>query len=70
MLIQSGNSTFWMLNDILLVVKRGMKKYQKCYTFMDVSDAYYTTLVLDPRMKADILLGEYSNVEIWMLQRL
>jgi hypothetical protein len=42
-------------------VKEGMKKYQKYYTFMDVSDTYYTALVLDPHIKGDLLLAELED---------
>ncbi|KAK9327082.1 hypothetical protein V1520DRAFT_358308 [Lipomyces starkeyi] len=41
--------------DIALVVKNGMKKYENYYTFMDESDTYYAALVLDPRVKGDLL---------------
>jgi hypothetical protein len=42
-------------------VKEGMKKYQKYYTFMDVSDTYYTALVLDPYIKGNLLLAELED---------
>jgi hypothetical protein len=47
--------------DITLAVKEGMKKYQKYYAFMDISDTYYTVLVLDPRVKGDLLLAELED---------
>jgi hypothetical protein len=42
-------------------VKEGMKKYQKYYAFMDISDTYYTALVLDPHIKGDLLLAELED---------
>ena len=47
--------------DISLAVKEGMKKYKKYYTFMDTSDTYYTALILDPRVKGDLLLEELED---------
>ena len=47
--------------DISLAVKEGMKKYKKYYTFMDASDTYYTALILDPRVKGDLLLEELED---------
>lgn len=47
--------------DISLAVKEGMKKYKKYYTFMDASDTYYTALILDPRVKGDLLLDELED---------
>ena len=47
--------------DISSAVKEGMKKYKKYYTFMDTSDTYYTALILDPRVKGDLLLEELEN---------
>ena len=44
--------------DIALAVKKGMQKYKKYYTFMDESDTYYTALVLDPRVKGDLIVKE------------
>ncbi|KAL4861343.1 hypothetical protein BDV12DRAFT_180408, partial [Aspergillus spectabilis] len=35
----------------------------KYYTFMDASDIYYTALVLDPRVKGDLLLYEIEDKE-------
>ncbi|KAK9385983.1 hypothetical protein V1515DRAFT_622938 [Lipomyces mesembrius] len=35
---------------IARAVTEGMKKFQKYYTFMDVSDTYYTALILDPKI--------------------
>ncbi|KAK9242071.1 hypothetical protein V1506DRAFT_113967, partial [Lipomyces tetrasporus] len=47
--------------DITLAAKSGMKKYQKYYTFLDESDTYYTALVLDPRVKGDLIRQELSD---------
>lgn len=50
-------------HDIASAMKEGMKKYKKYYTFMDESDAYYTALVLDPRVKGDLILSELEDKE-------
>jgi hypothetical protein len=47
--------------DIALSVKEGMKKYEKYYSFMDESDTSYTALVLDPRVKGDLILEELRD---------
>ncbi|KAK9492040.1 hypothetical protein V1508DRAFT_440228 [Lipomyces doorenjongii] len=47
--------------DIALAVENGMKKYNKYYTFMDEIDTYYTALVLDPRVKGDLIRQELSE---------
>jgi hypothetical protein len=47
--------------DISKAVKEGIKKYMKYYTFMDNSDIYYTALILDPRVKGDLLLHELEE---------
>ncbi|EED22687.1 hypothetical protein TSTA_061750 [Talaromyces stipitatus ATCC 10500] len=47
--------------NISLAVKEGMKKYKKYYTFMDASDTYYTALILDPRVKGDLLLDKLED---------
>ncbi|KAK9245685.1 hypothetical protein V1506DRAFT_506335 [Lipomyces tetrasporus] len=47
--------------DIALAVKDGMRKYQKYYTFMDESDTFYTALVLDPRVKGDLIRDELRD---------
>ncbi|KAK9372472.1 uncharacterized protein V1513DRAFT_427577, partial [Lipomyces chichibuensis] len=44
--------------DIELAVKTGMKKGKKYYSFMDVIDTYYTALVLDQRVKGDLIRQE------------
>lgn len=47
--------------DIASAVRESIKKYMKYYTFMDVSDIYYTALILDPRVKGDLLLYELDD---------
>lgn len=47
--------------DIASAVRGSIKKYMKHYTFMDVSDTYCTALVLDPRVKGDLLLYELDD---------
>lgn len=47
--------------DIASTVREGTNKYMKYYTFMDISDTYYTALILDPRVKADLLLYELDD---------
>ncbi|KAF1812680.1 hypothetical protein P152DRAFT_369770, partial [Eremomyces bilateralis CBS 781.70] len=49
--------------DIAQAIKEGMKKYEKYYTFMDESDTYYTALILDPRVKGDLILNELEDKE-------
>ena len=49
--------------DIASAIKEGLKKYKKYYTFMDESEIYYTALVLDPRVKGDLILGELEDEE-------
>ncbi|KAK9364418.1 ribonuclease H-like domain-containing protein [Lipomyces kononenkoae] len=44
--------------DIGLAVTEGIKKYNKYYSLMDDSDVYYTALVLDPRVKGNLILQE------------
>ena len=41
----------------------GLKKYKKYYTFIDESDTYYTALILDPRVKGDLILKELDDIE-------
>jgi hypothetical protein len=50
-------------DDIMNAIHHGLIKYQKYYTFMDNTDAYYTALILDPRVKGDLLLHELSDNE-------
>lgn len=47
--------------DIASAVRESINKYMKYYTFMDISDIYYTALILDPRVKGDLLLYELDN---------
>jgi hypothetical protein len=44
-------------------MKDGLKKYKKYYTFVDECDTYYTALILDPRVKEDLILGELDDKE-------
>lgn len=43
-------------SDIGTAVSAGMKKYKKHYELMDLQDAYYIALILDPRFKTPLLL--------------
>ena len=47
--------------DIATAIYQGLIKYQKYYTFMDNTDTYYTVLILDPRVKGNLLLRELSD---------
>ncbi|KAK9358803.1 glycosyl hydrolase family 49-domain-containing protein [Lipomyces starkeyi] len=47
--------------DIAAAVKNGLRKYKKYYTFMDAMDTYYTALILDPRVKGDLILQELRD---------
>jgi hypothetical protein len=38
-----------------------MKKYEKYYSIMDDCDTYYTALVLDPRVKGELILRELQD---------
>jgi hypothetical protein len=38
-----------------------MKKYEKYYTFMDASYTYYIALILDPRVKGDLIRQELCD---------
>ncbi|EED23391.1 hypothetical protein TSTA_068180 [Talaromyces stipitatus ATCC 10500] len=49
--------------DIASALKEGLKKYMKYYTFMDESEIYYTVLILDPRVKGDLILKELEDKE-------
>jgi hypothetical protein len=40
-----------------------VKKYKKNTIFMDESEIFYTTLVLDPRVKGDLISGELEDKE-------
>ena len=48
-------------DDIATAIRQGLIKYQKYYTFMDNTDTYYTALILDPRVKGDLLLKELDT---------
>jgi hypothetical protein len=50
-------------HDIAAAMKEGLKKYKKYYTFVDECDTYYTALILDPRVKGDLILGELDDKE-------
>ena len=57
-----GNGDFTTLDrDIIAAVKEGMKKYEKYYSIMDDCDTYYTALVLDPRVKGEMVLRELQD---------
>ncbi|EED14716.1 hypothetical protein TSTA_041910 [Talaromyces stipitatus ATCC 10500] len=47
--------------DVTSAVRESIKKYIKYYTFMDISNTYYTALILDPRVKGDLLLYELDD---------
>ena len=53
--------------DIFLSVSAGMKKYRKYYDFMDTQDAYYITLVLDPRFKILLLEKELDETAAFIV---
>jgi hypothetical protein len=60
--VSEGNNDFAKLDrDIIVAVKEGMKKYEKYYSIMDDCDTYYTALVLDPRVKGEIILRELQD---------
>ena len=50
-------------HDIAYAIKEGLTKYKKYYTFMDNCDVYYTALILDPRVKGDLILSEIEDKE-------
>lgn len=50
-----------MTEDIANCVGGSIKKYIKYYNLVDASDLYYTALVLDPRVKGNILLNELDE---------
>ncbi|KAK9481732.1 hypothetical protein V1527DRAFT_455730 [Lipomyces starkeyi] len=47
--------------DIALAVQDEMRKYEKYYSFMDESDTFYIALLLDPRVKGDLIRQELSE---------
>ncbi|KAK9334981.1 hypothetical protein V1521DRAFT_441233, partial [Lipomyces starkeyi] len=55
---ESKNGFVGLDLDIGLAVKEGIQKYNKYYSFMDESDMYCTALVLDPRIKGNLILEE------------
>ncbi|OQD76240.1 hypothetical protein PENANT_c134G04431 [Penicillium antarcticum] len=60
--VREGNGDFAKLDrDIIAAVKEGMKKYEKYYSIMDDCDTYYTALVLDPRVKGEMVLRELQD---------
>jgi hypothetical protein len=60
--VSEGNGDFANLDrDIIAAVKEGMKKYEKYYSIMDDCDTYYTALVLDPRVKGELILRELQD---------
>jgi hypothetical protein len=60
--VTEGNGDFTTLDrDIIAAVKEGMKKYEKYYSIMDDCDTYYTALVLDPRVKGEMVLRELQD---------
>lgn len=60
--MMEGNGEFARLDrDIIAAVKEGMKKYEKYYSIMDDCDTYYTALVLDPRVKGEMVLRELQD---------
>ena len=60
--MREGNSDFAKLDrDIIAAVKEGMEKYEKYYSIMDNCDTYYTALVLDPRVKGEMVLWELQD---------
>lgn len=48
-------------DDITNAFYKGLAKYEKYYTIIDNTDAYYTALLLNPKVKGDILLYELSD---------
>ncbi len=53
---------FTTLNsDITIAVKHRRKKYEKYYIFMDDSDTYYITAILDPRIKTQLITKKIIN---------
>ncbi len=50
--------------DISLAISAGMKKYRKYYNFINTQDAYYITLILNPRFKTLLLEKELDEITI------
>jgi hypothetical protein len=42
--------------DVSAAINKGLKKYEKYYDFMDACDIYYTTAILDLRIKGSLIL--------------
>jgi hypothetical protein len=60
--VSERNGDFAKLDqDIAAAVKEGMKKYEKYYSIMDDCDTYYIPLVLDPRVKGELILRELQD---------
>ncbi|KAJ5765292.1 hypothetical protein N7520_004851 [Penicillium odoratum] len=60
--VREGNDDFAKLDrNIIAAVKEGMKKYEKYYFIMDDCDTYSTALVLDPRVKSEMVLRELQD---------
>ena len=60
--VSEGRGDFTKMDqDIMAAVKEGMKKYEKYYSLMDDCDTYYTALVLDPRVKGELILRELQD---------
>ncbi|KAK9319345.1 hypothetical protein V1517DRAFT_235359, partial [Lipomyces orientalis] len=49
--------------DIACAVNQGMAKYRKYYSFMDATDTHYIALILDPRVKQNLILKELEADE-------
>ncbi|EED15458.1 hypothetical protein TSTA_048980 [Talaromyces stipitatus ATCC 10500] len=49
--------------DIAFALEKGSKKYMKYYTFMDESEIYYAALILDPKVKGDLILKVLEGKE-------
>ena len=47
--------------DISGAVGKGLKKYQKYYKLMDLSDSYYAACILDPRFKGELIESEIAD---------
>lgn len=66
-LLEQGGSRKGELNDldnnIAEAIRKGLLKYKKYYDLMDKYDIYYTSMILDPRLKGDLLLSELADQE-------
>lgn len=52
-----------MPESLKKAVHQGSKKYKKYYDHMDKVDTYYIAMLLDPRLKAQLLLQELGDKE-------